>query len=128
MSKSQPVSEAESLTPAVPQTNAVSPLKNPSYPARVHVNERARLRDVVRSCGERLDAARKKLDVVPAGSPQRAAFERLYAQMLGACDQVADCARRIPGETGGLYEEDHHRLEEALAALDRVEARWAGQR
>jgi hypothetical protein len=64
---------------------------------------------------------------LPAGSQQRSTFDRLFAQMLGARDQVADCARRIPGETGGLYEEDHHRLEEALAALDRVEARWVGQ-
>jgi hypothetical protein len=44
--------------------------------------------------------------------------------MLGACDQVADAVRRLPKETGELYEEDRHRLEEAVAALDRVLARW----
>jgi len=44
--------------------------------------------------------------------------------MLGARDQVFDAARRLPGETGELYEEDKHRLEEAVAALDRVFKLW----
>jgi hypothetical protein len=44
--------------------------------------------------------------------------------MLGARDQVYETARRLPGETGDLYEEDRHRLEEAVAALDRVERAW----
>jgi hypothetical protein len=51
---------------------------------------------------------------------------RLFAQMLGARDQIADAARRLPMEVGDLYEEDHHRLNEAVAALERTFARWNG--
>jgi hypothetical protein len=125
------VSEGETATPAVPQiqtqAQAVNPLKNPSYPQRTHIGERARWQDLARKCGARVEAARRKLDAVSAIAPERPALERLYAQMLGARDQVAESARRLPGETGDLYEEDHHRLEEALAALDRIEARWDGR-
>jgi hypothetical protein len=46
--------------------------------------------------------------------------------MLGARDQIADAARRLPGEVGELYEEDRHRLEEAVAALDRLINQVAG--
>jgi hypothetical protein len=70
--------------------------------------------------------ARQKMNVV-GNSPSRAGFERLFAQMLGARDQVADAARRLPMEVGELYEEDKHRLEEAVAALDRVFKRWEMQ-
>ncbi|MBV8558874.1 MAG: hypothetical protein JO116_25315, partial [Planctomycetaceae bacterium] len=66
------------------------------------------------------------LNVLPPG-PNRALFERLFFQMEGARDQVADAARRLPGETGDLYEEDRHRLDEAVAALDRVFRRWDSQ-
>jgi hypothetical protein len=48
--------------------------------------------------------------------------------MLGARDQVADAARRLPSETGDLYEEDKHRLEQAVAALDRVLREWDAQK
>jgi hypothetical protein len=74
-------------------------------------------------CDERIAAARAKLNAM-GQSPNRAAFERLFAQMLGACDQVAEAARRMPTETGALYKEDRHRLEEAVAALERVSQRW----
>ena len=125
MLKSQPVAdgENESLVPTQPG----DPYKNPSYPQRVHLNERARWQGVLQSCEERVAAARQKLGVVGNG-PERAVFHRLYAQMLGARDQVADAARRLPLETGDLYEEDRHRLEEAVAALDRVFQRWDGRR
>ena len=69
----------------------------------------------------------KKLSVIGT-SQNRAPYERLYAQMLGARDQVAEAARRMPMETGDLYEEDHHRLEEAVAALDRVFKNWDAQK
>ena len=48
--------------------------------------------------------------------------------MLGARDQVADAARRLPMETGDLYEEDKHRLEAGVAALDRVFQKWETQK
>jgi len=108
---------------SVPTPPVVDPRKNPSYPQRVHVHERARWQGVLLQCDERIAAARAKLNAMPPG-PIRAAFERLFAQMLGACDQVAEAARRLPTETGELYEEDRHRLHEAVAALERVSQRW----
>jgi hypothetical protein len=118
------VSEGDAETPA--PTQPVNPLKNPSYPQREHIHERAHWQGVLNSCEERINVARQKLDVLSNISPDRARFERLYAQMLGARDQVADAARRLPGETGDLYTEDRHRLEEAVAALDRVLRQWDG--
>ena len=103
------------------------PLNNPSYPKRVHLGEKAHWESVLKACEEKLTTARQKLKVLGANAPERPAFEKLYAQMLGARDQVAEAARRLPGETGGLYEEDHHRLEEAVAALDRLVKRWGGR-
>jgi hypothetical protein len=125
VSKTQPVSEAEGSVPT--RTQPVDPRKNPSYPQRVHVHERAHWQGVLQKCEERIATARQKLNVL-GNSPNRGAFERLFAQMLGARDQVADAVRRLPMETGDLYEEDKHRLEEALAALDRVFARWDSQK
>jgi hypothetical protein len=126
VSKSQPVSEGDVETHA--PTKVVNPLKNPSYPQREHIHERAHWQGVLNSCEERIKGARQRLNVLGNGSPNRAAFERLYAQMLGARDQVADAARRLPGETGDLYTEDLHRLEEAVAALDRVLRQWDAQK
>src|SRR5262249_47565525 len=97
--------------------------KNPSYPARIHVGERSHWQGVLRSCEERIATARQKLDVLGPG-PNRTGFERLYAQMLGARDQVADAVRRLPMDAGDLYEEDKPRLDEAVAALDGVLKRW----
>jgi hypothetical protein len=119
------VSEAH---PAIftPQPPA-NPLKNPSYPQRVHIHERAHWQGVLKTSQDRVATARQELNAL-ANSPARATFERLFVQMLGACDQVAEAARRLPGETGDLYDEDHHRLEEAVAALDRVWKQWETQR
>ena len=120
MSETQPVSEGD--TPArLPQPT--SPLKNPAYPQRVHAHERPHWQAVLQSCEDRVATAHKKLQAL-GNSPRRASFERLYAQMLGARDQVADAARRLPGEVGDLYHEDHERLEQAVAALDRVLRAW----
>jgi hypothetical protein len=122
VSKSQPVSEAEADVPA--RTQPVDPRKNPSYPQRVHISERAHWQAAVQRCEEQLTRARDELAALGASSPNRAALERLYAQLLGTRDQAADAARRLPMETGDLYEEDKHRLEEALSALDRVRSSW----
>ncbi len=108
-------------------TQPVSPLKNPSYPQRIHLLERPHWEGVLRTCEQRIATARHKLDVLGPG-PNRVVFERLYSQMLGARDQVADAVRRLPMETGELYEEDKHKLEEAVKSLDRVFARWESQR
>ncbi len=123
-SKSQPVSEGESTVPV--RTQPVDPLRNPSYPQRIHLHEKPHWQGVLRDCEERLARARQGLDALGPG-PRRGAFERLYIQMTGAHDQVADAVRRLPLETGDLYEEDRHRVEEAVAALDRVSRRWDDQ-
>jgi hypothetical protein len=110
-----------------PTPEPVNPWRNPSYPQRVHIHERAKWNAVLASCEERLDAARQKL-VVVGNSPARVSFERLLGQLMGARDQVAEAARRLPGETGELYEEDKHRLEEAVAAFDRVHQQWGSSK
>lgn len=125
------MNQMQSVAPA--EVNAANPargrnpLKNPSYPQRIHLLERAQWQGVLKTCEERLAKARQKLNVL-GNSPSRPAFERLYAQMLGARDQVAEAIRRLPLETGDLYEEDKHRVEQAVAALDRVVQRWDSQK
>ena len=53
-----------------------------------------------------------------------AALVRVYHQLLGIRDQVAESVRRMPLETGDLYAEDNERFEQAVAALDRVWRQW----
>jgi hypothetical protein len=124
VSKNQHASETEVDTPA--RAVPANPWKNPSYPQRVHAHERPHWEGILASVEERVAAAHQKLNAL-GNSPRRASFDRLYAQMLGARDQVADAVRRLPGETGDLYEEDKHRVEEAVAALDRVARQWDAQ-
>ncbi len=122
MSNLQPVSQSdEPGHPSAPKV--VDPKLNPSYPLRVHAGERAQWREKIRICDDKLAPFREKLAGLAPG-PARAPFERHFAQMLGARDQVAEAVLRLPQETGDLYKEDKHRLEEALASLDRVIARW----
>ena len=109
------MSVSEPTLPTVP--------KNPSYPQRVHVGERAEWKTLLKTWEERIAQARPKLDAMGQG-PEREAHERMYAQMLGARDQIAEGARRLPMEVGGLYEEDRHRVAEAVAALERLFRRW----
>ncbi|WP_422931190.1 hypothetical protein [Singulisphaera sp. PoT] len=124
MSNSQ--SAAPGGTDLQVKTQPANPLKNPSYPQRVHIHERPHWEGVLKSCDQRIAVVKQKIVVLAAG-PNRDAFNRLYSQMLGARDQVADCVRRLPGETGDLYEEDKHRLEEAVKSLDRILKRWDSQ-
>jgi hypothetical protein len=121
-----------SLTPGVaPQESievgssarAVSPWKNPSYPARTHWGERAALEAKLQSWDRKIEAIAQKLGVLGnAGS--RSTHERIYHQMMGARDQMAEAVRRMPGEAGSLYDEDHERLVSAEAALTRLAERW----
>ena len=120
MSELMPVRESF-LPPPPPQPTG--PYRNPSYPPRVHIHERAYWQGVLASSRERLETALRALKSM-GQSDDRPAFERLYGQMQGACDQVAETARRLPGEVGGLYEEDRERMEQAVAALDRVVKQW----
>ena len=122
-SEASSVSERSVNPESAKRPTAPNPFKNPAYPPRVHFLERGPLQESLRSCEERLQAIRHKLDTL-GSHPQRAAYQRVYHQMLGARDQVAETVRRLPLETGALYAEDKERLEIALAAFDRVYGRW----
>jgi len=104
-------------------SRAVDPFHNPSYPARTHFQEREKLEESLRAAEERLSAARHELSAL-ANHPREATFVRLYHQMMGARDQIAECARRIPLEAADLYEEDRERHVQAVAALERTWGKW----
>ena len=99
------------------------PKKNPSYPQRTHLGEKPHWLTVLQGVESKVEQAGQKLRVL-GNDANKPAFERIYAQMLGARDQVAAAVQRLPLETGGLYEEDHHRVDDALAALDRLAQSW----
>jgi hypothetical protein len=83
------------------------------------VKERAHWQGVLDQWRQRVEQAAQKLREQPS-----AARERLLIQMQGSVDQIEATAQRLPTEVGSLYEEDHHRLEQAAAALERLFARW----
>ena len=121
VSDSNPVSEGEnSGTPRRPIDPA---RKNPSYPQREHLHEKAQWIAQLQDVENKVNTARQMLNSLKT-DPKRPAFERIFAQMQGARDQVADAVRRLPQETGDLYEEDHHRVADAQAALKRLFERW----
>ncbi len=124
MSTTTAISEAAEHHAASPRP--VVPFKSPTYPPRVHFAERAELEQRLRSIEERIQAVRRQLDAM-VGKPDRAGAERLYFQMLGARDQVAEAVRRLPLETGALYDEDKERYTEAVAAFERAFRRWEGE-
>lgn len=104
-------------------TLALNPLKNPSYPARTHFGERPALESRLRACDEKLAAVRRKFALL-ASHPRRADYARLVFQLQGARDQLADAAYRMTREAGGLYHEDHERLEVAERAFSFIHQRW----
>jgi hypothetical protein len=115
--------EIESHTGALPASKASEPYCNPSYPQRDHFSERARLEEALHTSQERATAARQKLEA-DGSLMQNAEAVRLYHQLLGVRDQIAECARRMPLETGELYMEDKESFERAIGALERVWQRW----
>ena len=122
------VSTSTAITEAAEQPHGGSPrpavpFKSPTYPLRTHFRERGELEQQLRSADERIQAVRQKLDVM-GNHPDRTVLERLYLQMVGARDQIAEGVRRLPLETGALYDEDHERYAEAVAAFERVHRRW----
>ena len=124
MSHSNPVSEADSPESKLPVV--ADPKKNPSYPQRTHLLEKPRWLSILAGVESRLAVPRQKISVL-GGDPMKPGLEKLYAQMLGARDQVSDAVKRLPQETGDLYEEDKHRVEAAIAALDRLFQKWESQ-
>ncbi|WP_435010027.1 hypothetical protein P12x_001247 [Tundrisphaera lichenicola] len=113
-----------SHSPTVPVL--ADPKKNPSYPAREHLLEKPHWLSVLQGVESKLAVYRQKLGVL-GNDPRKATYERIYAQMTGARDQVAAAVKRLPQETGHLYEEDHHRVDEAVAALERLVQKWDGK-
>jgi CBS-domain-containing membrane protein len=97
--------------------------RNPSYPQHIHFADRARLDEALRSCDERLNSALQKLNVL-SNHAQKDTFVRLFHQLQGARDQVAEAARRIPLEVGGLYREDEERFKQAMDAIERIRHEW----
>lgn len=102
------------------QTTSIQ--KNPSYPARVHAYEAPKWREVLAGIEARLESARARWGGIK-DSKKKEQSALFVHQLAGARDQVAEAVRRMPQEVGELYEEDHHRLEQAVAAFDRVEKR-----
>lgn len=111
------------MSHSTPKTTASNPFKSPSYPQRVHARERPRWAGVLKTWEDRISEAKLKFDRIAPG-PKRAPYERLYFQMLGARDQIADAAARLPMEVDSMYEEDKHKLEEGVAALERLFLKW----
>lgn len=95
---------------------AVDPSRNPSYPQRVHIRERAHWQAVLAEWDAKITAAQHHLG-------GKADTARLSGQIAGARDQMADAVKRLPMEVGEMYEEDKQRLEEAVAALGRLMAK-----
>jgi hypothetical protein len=113
----------ESKETAQSSPAAANPFKNPSYPERVHFAERKTLEERLRYWEEKILAMGKTL-TAQGDHPQRDAYVRLFHQMQGARDQMAEAVRRMPLETGALYDEDRERLTNAEAALTRILQRW----
>lgn len=101
----------------------VDPRRNPSYPARTHTAEGPVWRALLDEWRGKVTAATAKLAVV-GDHPKRGDFEYVAAQMQGALDQIADSTRRLPSEVGEMYEEDKHKVDQAVAALGRLLKRW----
>ncbi len=70
------------------------PRRNPSYPQRVHIRERAEWASVLRTWEARVAEARRQV----SSKPDQAAASILLAQMTGSVDQIRDAAKRLPME------------------------------
>lgn len=101
----------------------VDPRYNPSYPHRVHTRERDRWNALTAEWTERVEAAATKLDNLMKG-PKGEEAHRLFVQMIGSRDQIAEAALRLPTEVGSIYDEDRHLMHEAEIALKRLFDRW----
>jgi hypothetical protein len=125
VSSSSALVPLESKETALVTPAASNPVRNPSYPQRTHYGERPQLEETLRSWEQKISSVAGKLTVL-ASHPGRATYERLFHQMQGARDQMAEAVRRMPLETGALHEEDRERYEAAAAALERSFQRWDG--
>ncbi len=123
MSSSSPPVSQESKANAQSTPNIDAAARNPSYPQRAHLGEKKELEETLLSWDQKIDELARKFSSLGTDS-RREDYERLYHQMLGARDQMAETVRRLPLETGDLYDEDHERFESARSALERLVQRW----
>ena len=100
-------------------TTDTDPRRSPTYPQRVHIRERAKWQAVLTSWDEKIASSRASSRL----SGEQA--EIVFAQMAGARDQIAEAVKRLPMEVGEMYEEDKHRLEAGVAALERLMAKFS---
>src|ERR1700677_1688513 len=63
-SEASSVSERSVNPESSKRLTALYPFKSPSYPPRVHFHERAALQESLRSCEERLQGIRNKLETL----------------------------------------------------------------
>jgi hypothetical protein len=125
VSSSSALVPRESKETAALSSAAANFFRNPSYPQRSHFAERPQLEEALSSWEQKINNLADKLTAL-ANHPGRATYERLFHQMQGARDQMAEAVRRMPLETGALYEEDRERFETAAAALGRLFQSWDG--
>ncbi len=125
------MSSSSALVPRVPSEPTASlpaasnPFRNPSYPQRTHFADRPQLEETLCTWEQKISSVADKLSAL-GDHPGRATHERLFHQMQGARDQMAEAVRRLPLEAGDLYAEDHERFEAAAAALGRLLQIWDG--
>ena len=120
---SAPPLETETGSPPAEGSQPTDLVHNPAYPVRNHFHESAELEAALQSAEERIRMAHQKLSAL-GNHANQSTLIRLFHQMLGARDQIAESRRRLPLETGGLYHEDRERFKQAIAALDRVWRLW----
>lgn len=97
-----------------------SVIHNPSYPQRVHIQERSKWEGVLKEWERKIAAAKTSFHATGQGSTY------LLHQMEGARDQIAEMVARLPMEVGHIYEEDKFTLELAVQALERLFKKWEG--
>jgi hypothetical protein len=120
---SLPRTEVEGVRRGVNGAQRDAESHNPSYPAREHFHEKAELEKLLQFWDERIRSARQTLSALGSHT-KRESFTRLFHQMQGASDQLAESVRRLPLETGGLYDDDRERFKQAIAALERLWKTW----
>jgi hypothetical protein len=96
---------------------------NPSYPKRTHFGEKTQIQERLAFWDDQLATVSEALQRPESGTDQ-GARERLFHQMHGARDQMAEALRRLPLEMGVLYQEDKERFHAAESALGRLLERW----
>ena len=97
MSSSSALVPHESKETAASSPAVANPLRNPSYPQRSHFGERPQLEETLSSWEQKINNLAGKLTALD-NHPGRATYERLFFQMQGARDQMAEA---VPQDASG---------------------------